>query len=186
MKLACMGDSLTNGHGVSSVDCWTNILAEKLNIEVVNYGVSGDTSGGMVGRFNNMLLTEKPTHVFVMGGTNDLSFGLADNLILSNIKAMTRQARHLGIPFIIGIPSTFYPSESAKLYEINVTEFEDRLKGYQARVKQFVEIDECSFIDFSHGLDRGHFLDDGIHPNEAGQIIMAERAIEVIKDLRLN
>lgn len=184
MKLACMGDSLTNGHGLSSDLCWTTIVGNQLHIDTVNYGVAGDTSGGMVGRFDNMLIKEKPTHVFIMGGTNDLSFGLPDNQILSNIKTMTRQARHLNIPFIIGIPTTYYPSGSAKLYEINTTEFQDRLKGYQKRLMQFIEIDQCLYIDFSHGLFREHFLDDGVHPNEEGQIIMAERAKIVIEKFK--
>ncbi len=185
MKLACMGDSLTNGHGLESAQCWTSLLAKTLNIQVRNYGISGDTSGGMVGRFDHMLRTENPTHVFVMGGTNDLSFGLPDNLILSNIKTMTRQARHLGIPFIIGVPSTYFPSEEAKLYEINVDEFIVRLKGLQSKIKQFIEIDQCLSIDFSFGLDREHFLSDGIHPNEKGQVIMAQKAIAVVKNLQV-
>lgn len=185
MKLACMGDSLTNGHGLPSQLCWTNILAESLNIEVANYGISGDTSGGMVGRFQNMLATENPSHVFVMGGTNDLSFGLPDNIILSNIKTMTRQARHLDIPFIIGIPSTFYPSGEAKLYEINVDQFQDRLNGYQSKVRKFIAIDKCPSIDFSYGLECQHFLEDGIHPNELGQEIMARRAQKEIEKLLL-
>lgn len=182
MKLACMGDSLTNGHGLPAELCWTNLLSQSLQIEVVNYGISGDTSGGMVGRFNHMLVTENPSHVFVMGGTNDLSFGLPDNIILSNIKAMTRQARHLDIPFIIGVPSTYYPSGEAKLYDINVEQFQERLKVYQLKVKDFIAKDNCPQIDFSFGLERKHFLEDGIHPNELGQEIMAKRArIEIEK-----
>lgn len=183
MKLSCMGDSLTNGHGLAPEQGWTTILSSKLKIEVTNHGVSGDTTGGMLGRFDYMLRSEKPSHVLIMGGTNDLSFGLPDSLILSNIKTMTRQARHLGIPFIIGVPSTYYPSGEAKLYELNIDEFVLRLNEYQNRLKQFVEVDQCPFIDFSYGLDRTDFLEDGIHPNESGQIIMAERAIQVIRSL---
>lgn len=180
-----MGDSLTNGHGLSPDQCWTNLVAEQLDIDVVNYGISGDTTGGMVGRFSQMLMAEQPTHVFIMGGTNDLSFGLGDNLILSNVKTMSRQARHRDIPFVLGVPSTYYPSGEAKLYEINVDQFVNRLMGYQERVKQFIEIDQCPFIDFSYGLDREHFLEDGIHPNEAGQKIMAERAVQALVDFEI-
>lgn len=175
-----MGDSLTNGHGLDPKLCWTNLVSKSLNVEVSNHGVSGDTSGGMVGRFDYMLRSEQPTHVFIMGGTNDLSFGLPDNQILSNIKTMTRQARHLEIPFIIGVPTTYYPSEEAKLYEINVDEFVQRLNGLQSRIKQFIEIDQCPSIDFSYGLKREHFLPDGVHPNEKGQEIMAQRAIATL------
>ncbi len=180
-----MGDSITNGHGLDPKLCWTNLLANSADIQVSNHGISGDTTGGMVGRFDHMLRSELPTHVFIMGGTNDLSFGLADNLILSNIKTMTRQARHLGIPFIIGIPSTYYPTSDAKLYEINVDQFVERLKGYQAKLKQFIEIDECASIDFSYGMEPSHFLIDGIHPNESGQVVMAERAMEVINAMKI-
>jgi len=183
MKLACMGDSLTNGHGLRPSQCWTHLLANKLDIEVDNYGISGDTTGGMVGRFNNMLITENPSHVFIMGGTNDLSFGLPDNLILSNLKTMTRQARHLGMTFILGVPTTYYPTGAAKLYEISTNQFVDRLLGLQNRIKQFIDVDTCLSIDFSYGLDKEHFLEDGIHPNEAGQVIMADRAFESLRGI---
>jgi len=183
MKLSCMGDSITNGHGLDSKLRWTSLLASRLDIEVSNHGVSGDTTGGMVGRFDYMLRSEQPKYVFIMGGTNDLSFGLSDSLIISNIKTMTRQARHLGIQYIIGVPSTYYPSSDANLYEINVDEFVLRLKGLQARLKEFIQIDQCASIDFSYGLQRNHFLEDGIHPNASGQVIMAEKSIEVIREI---
>jgi lysophospholipase L1-like esterase len=96
---------------------------------------------------------------------------------------MTRQARHLGIQYIIGVPSTYYPSSDANLYEINVDEFVLRLKGLQARLKEFIQIDQCASIDFSYGLQRNHFLEDGIHPNASGQVIMAEKSIEVIREI---
>ena len=75
MKLSCMGDSITNGHGLDSKLRWTSLLASRLDIEVSNHGVSGDTTGGMVGRFDYMLRSEQPKYVFIMGGTNDLNFG---------------------------------------------------------------------------------------------------------------
>jgi acyl-CoA thioesterase I len=183
MKLSCMGDSITNGHGLDSKLRWTSLLANRLDIEVSNHGVSGDTTIGMVGRFDYMLRSEQPKYVFIMGGTNDLNFGLSDSLIISNIKTMTRQARHLGIQYIIGVPSTYYPSSDANLYEINVDEFVLRLKGLQARLKEFIQIDQCASIDFSYGLQRNHFLEDGIHPNASGQVIMAEKSIEVIREI---
>jgi|GEM_PF-353018 len=163
----------------------TKAKAQKSFQESLQKGDLVATGSGIVGKITKMngrtvqLETAGKTHI---EGTNDLSFGLPDNLILSNIKTMTRQARHFNILFILGIPSTYYPSGEAKLYEINLDQFIARLEGYQEKVRQFIEIDQCPYIDFSYGMDKEHFLDDGIHPNEAGQIIMADRAAQVIQN----
>lgn len=183
MKLACMGDSITNGHGLHINECWTTILQQKLDCTIVNYGVSGDTTAGMIGRFQHMLLTEKPTHVMIMGGSNDLSFDIPYNHILSNIKTMTRQARHLNIPYIIGVPTTYYPVDKEKSFGVVSSEYLELLTGFQKYLLEFIAYDECLYLDFSYGFNKEHFLEDGIHPNAIGQKLMADRAIELLQRL---
>ncbi len=108
-KIVCIGDSLTAGYGLEPNENWPFLLAKELKIEVINSGISGDTTSGMLARFKAMVIDHKPTHTIIMGGTNDLSLNLTDEQILSNILAMTRYARHHNIETIIGIPTPFFP-----------------------------------------------------------------------------
>lgn len=52
MKIVCLGDSLTYGFGVSRSNSWTNIVNEETRLEIVNKGINGDTTSGMLARFN--------------------------------------------------------------------------------------------------------------------------------------
>ena len=48
MKLICIGDSLTFGYGVRPSQRWTRLCAQETGGEIVNEGISGDTTGGML------------------------------------------------------------------------------------------------------------------------------------------
>ena len=74
MKLICIGDSLTFGYGVRPSQRWTRLCAQETGWEIVNEGISGDTTGGMLARFSADVLPERPDAVLMMGGANDRFF----------------------------------------------------------------------------------------------------------------
>ncbi|MHA1719447.1 MAG: GDSL-type esterase/lipase family protein, partial [Promethearchaeota archaeon] len=84
-KLVCLGDSLTEGYDIDLNQRWSDLLKENFNFEIINSGISGDTTSGMLARFHQMVVIHKPSHVIIMGGTNDLSMNLGDEAILCNI-----------------------------------------------------------------------------------------------------
>lgn len=184
-KIVCMGDSLTEGYGIEKMYRWSDLLSHDMNIEIINSGISGDTTGGMLARFQGMVIDNKPSHVIIMGGTNDLSLNLSDEQIISNILAMTRYARYNNIVSIIGIPTMMYPTDSF----VNGSIFLDqvslrtRLEVYRNKLKRFVNEDELFFIDFSVNMTPDLFLEDGLHPNEAGHKVMMENAKIRIKEI---
>ena len=55
MKLICIGDSLTFGYGVRPSQRWTRLCAQETGWEIVNEGISGDTTGGMLVRLRALL-----------------------------------------------------------------------------------------------------------------------------------
>src|SRR5919112_3571761 len=70
-----LGDSITDDS-----QSWLEILRDLLNerrpadgIELVNAGISGDTTSGLLGRFLDILESD-PTWIFVLIGTNDVAF----------------------------------------------------------------------------------------------------------------
>lgn len=184
-KLVCIGDSLTEGYGIEQAYRWSNLLSKELDIEIINSGISGDTTGGMLARFHNMVIAHRPTHVIIMGGTNDLWFNLSDEQIISNIIALTRHARYNDIISIIGIPTPFYYEN---LVPFNSTFLDPksqskRIETYKKRLMDFAIEDELRFIDFSINMTSDLFLEDGLHPNEMGHEVMKENAKEILRQI---
>lgn len=177
-KIVCIGDSLTEGYGVDKTQCWSHLLAEDLGIDIINAGISGDTTGGMLARFYQMVIRHQPNYVIVMGGTNDLWLNLPGNLIIANMLAMTRYARHHNIEAVIGVPTPFFAPEQSEEEHLFITEAEHskRIDEYRKILKKFALNDGWQLIDFAKNMTSDLFLDDGLHPNVQGHKVMKENA----------
>ena len=81
MKIICHGDSLTEGVDVEKAYSWTSLVEHNLRVSVVNHGIGGDTTAGMLSRFPYEVAQQQPAIVILMGGTNDLWWDLELNLI---------------------------------------------------------------------------------------------------------
>lgn len=177
-KFVCIGDSITAGYGIQTKDRWTNLLTTNLNIDVINSGISGDTTAGMLARFNEMVIKFTPSFVIITGGTNDLSFNLPYNTIVANIVAMTRHAKHHGIVPIIGIPTPFFDpnhlNNAGQL--IDGPSLSERIGSFQNKLKQHAIKDDQYYIDFSLQMHSELFLEDGLHPNKKGHEVMCANA----------
>jgi len=184
MKILCVGDSITEGYGINHSQRWSNLLSKSLSIEVVNCGISGDTTGGMLARFYSLLLQHQPSHVIILGGTNDLWFDLPDAQIMSNITAMSRQAKYLNIIPIIGIITPFYAEKATeKGAFISNEHYKVRIERFQESLKGFLKDDTQLIIDFSENMPSQLFMEDGLHPNEKGHKVLQEYATLVLKKL---
>ena len=179
-KIVCMGDSLTEGYGIKLDSDWPALLEKTMDHKFINNGISGDTTSGMLARFQQMVIAHKPDYVIIMGGVNDISFDIQENHIISNIHAMTRLARHHNIQSIIGIPPPFfppYPNVDDALF-INLPVLNNRLIEYHQTLQRFIVTDEQPSIDFTLKMHASLYLQDGLHPNEKGHEVMSENAKE--------
>jgi len=187
IKLVCLGDSLTEGYGIPQTARWSDLLLKDLEIEIINQGISGDTTGGMLARFQMDVLSEKPTHLIIMGGTNDLSFGLSPKLILSNYHSMLRQARRAGIQTIIGLPTVvFYDGfidEENPLLFTPLKELSEQIDAFRKQLILYAKDQDLPIIDFSKNMTPKQFLADGVHPNEAGNLTMMKNAKTVLEKI---
>ncbi len=178
LKIICIGDSITFGSDVENPQKWTTLLGEELNIEVINCGINGDTTTGMLSRFEHLIETHNPTHAIITGGTNDLWFGLKDEQIISNIYAMVQLAKHKEVKSIIGIPTPFF-----NLNELNFVQenFSECIRSFKNTLIGFCTSEGFSYIEFSNNLFQGHFLEDGLHPNHKGHKIMFNNVKKILK-----
>ncbi|MEW9123483.1 MAG: GDSL-type esterase/lipase family protein [Thermotaleaceae bacterium] len=144
MRIVCIGDSLTYGYRIRRSEAWTHLLEKKYNIEVINKGICGDSTGGMLARFQQDVVLEKPSHVLIMGGTNDFIMGLSWEMVRANIFTMGHHAHAYGIIPIIGIPTPTEP-EMAQKYWSSITDFQ--------RVNQEIERYKDGIIDFAKKIN---------------------------------
>ncbi|MCC0652083.1 MULTISPECIES: SGNH/GDSL hydrolase family protein [unclassified Clostridioides] len=189
MKIVCLGDSLTYGFGVSRSNSWTNIVSQETGLEIINKGINGDTTSGMLVRFNEDVLQNSPDMVFIMGGTNDFIAGAGNEVINSNIMAMVHQAYAKNIIPIIGIP--LRPDiPNVREDWSSFTDFNTvskKLESYNYWIKKFSVTFNTDFVDFyseynksmeKKGYKKLYF--DGLHPTKEGHRIIANIFIKSI------
>ncbi|MGD8961070.1 MAG: GDSL-type esterase/lipase family protein [Desulfobacterales bacterium] len=70
--LICHGDSLIEASDLDGPSTWPSRVARRLKINVINSGIGGDTTGGLLGRFYPEVVQQDADAVLIMGGTNDL------------------------------------------------------------------------------------------------------------------
>ncbi|MGG1662573.1 GDSL-type esterase/lipase family protein [Brevibacillus sp. NRS-1366] len=190
-KLVCLGDSLTEGLGVSKVAAWPALLQAQLRIEVINKGISGDTTTGMLGRFYSDVIMQSPSHVLIMGGGNDLWWDVPINVMLANVYAMVKQALHHQITPIIGISSAGF--NPAKMDASTVWEpiggYEKLCEAGQHYANQLKQMARTNawrvvslqdlFLQGEGTVDHSFYEGgDGLHPNEKGHKKIAQAIAE--------
>lgn len=191
--IVCHGDSLTEGSDIDAAYRWPVLLQNALGVAVVNTGIGGDTTAGLLSRFNQDVVSRKPIAVILMGGTNDFWWDLPVNTVMANLYSMAYQARHHDIAPVFGLPLPF-DAEAAQKQPFSPPEagydrLHSMLDRLAAKMKTAAEESEIPVLDF-YGLfmdDRGRaktddLLEDGVHPNKPGHRKMAEMAAEQLKD----
>ncbi len=104
--IVAVGDSLTEGLGVEEELAYPAVLEDKLNklgypYEVVNAGVSSETSSGTLSRIK-WALTLKPDIVILVIGANDGFRGIDPGLIKSNIRAIIKKLKEQDVIVVLG------------------------------------------------------------------------------------
>ena len=172
------GDSLYAGYGLAPSESFPAVLQRNLeasgvSAEVVNAGVSGDTTAAGLARLDFTLdgLRRTPDLAIVGLGGNDLLRGIDPAETRSNLEAIVRALDSRGIPVLLTgmmAPRNLGPDYVAKFDRI----YPDLAKTYQAGLDPF-------FLD---GVitDPGLLQGDGIHPNARGVEVMARRVAPLV------
>lgn len=106
VRIVALGDSLTVGfQSCDPFGCtenstpYTDLLtdhvtrdfpADSLSAEIINKGIVGELSEQMLARFDSDVIDLSPIAVIILGGSNDLGWGLAPKQVFSNLSKMYR------------------------------------------------------------------------------------------------
>jgi acyl-CoA thioesterase-1 len=167
------GDSLYAGYGLNQDESFPAVLERELEAKgiaakVVNAGVSGDTTAGGRARLAFTLdgLGRKPDLAVVGLGANDALRGLDPAETRRNLDAIIGELDKRGIPVLI--TGMVAPRNLGSDY---VSSFDSI---YPALARQYdAELDPFFLEGVITRPDL--LLSDGIHPNDAGVRVMAER-----------
>jgi acyl-CoA thioesterase-1 len=104
--IMAIGDSLTEGFGIDESLSYPALLERKLFAEgfryqVINAGISGETSSGALSRIK-WALTTKPDIVILVTGANDGLRGIDPGLVKSNITQMIQMLKDRDVIVVLG------------------------------------------------------------------------------------
>ncbi len=178
MTLVALGDSLTAGYGlpaeegfVPQLQAW--LRAEGADVEVINAGVSGDTTAGGLSRIGWTLDGAPDTDAIMIAlGGNDLLRGFAPKATRQYIEGMMDEVAARGLPvLLVGIdaPGNYGPEYKEEFDAI----FPEMAERYGALyVRSFLE--PLAGRDDLRETMREMMQPDGIHPNGKGVALIVE------------
>jgi acyl-CoA thioesterase-1 len=195
-RVVCLGDSLTAASDVGPGESWHALAAAQLGAEFVNCGIGGDTSAGLLSRFQADVVARRPQAVILLGGANDLWWDLDLGPIQANLFAMACQARFHRIVPAIGLPPPLDARQARTRDMLRPLAGWDaccrKLTGLVEALRAAARACEIACLDFHRPfLDSGGtvrselYLENGLHPNPEGHRLMAEAAAGLIAGLLL-
>ncbi len=170
VTVAALGDSLTQGYGlpqgeglVPQLQAWLD--AAGADVQVLNAGVSGDTTAGGLSRVGWTLTPEVDAMIVALGG-NDFLRGIDPGVTRANLGGILSAAALAEVPvLLVGLSASGnygpeFKAEFDAIFPELASEFDVPLYP-----SIFAGILEGSDVESA----RGAFMqDDGIHPNAQG------------------
>jgi len=172
ITIAFLGDSLTAGLGLLSNQTFPEKIKEMFDaegysaVDVINGGISGDTSAGGLRRVEQLL--EPGVRILVVAlGANDALRGLTVAETKENLRQIIEVARaHNVLVMLCGMDA---PTNLGEDYRTAFKEqYFDLLRSYQRQIEYVPFLLEG--VAGKPELNQA----DGIHPNDAGSTIIAE------------
>jgi acyl-CoA thioesterase-1 len=178
-KIVAFGDSLTAGFGLLENESYPYLLQEKLkadgyDYEVLNAGVSGDTSAGGLERID-WSLGQKNVQILILElGANDLLRGLSPAQMKDNLDKMIRKAKAKNVQVLLC--GMLAPRSMGGDYQADyINAFHDLAEQHKVEFLQFILQDVATKAKLNQA--------DGIHPNAEGEKIMTDNVYKALQPL---
>ncbi len=175
--LVMLGDSITAGYGLPRDQALPKKLEAALReqsheIMVINAGVSGDTTGNALSRFNWSVEQNADGILIALGG-NDLLQGIAPEKTRSHLEQIIKSAKKRNLVILLAgmkAPGNYGSQYQKKFDKI----YSDLAKQYDLPLYPFLLEGVAARPELNQA--------DGIHPNEKGVAILVENIKPFIID----
>ena len=194
VRIVCFGDSVTGIYYHSGGRrAWSDLLGVALarihpaaKVEIVNAGISGNTSADGLKRVDHDVLRHRPDLVVAMFGLNDMARVTADEF-RDTLTALGQRIRSSGAELLLMTPNLVYPDDPRRPVS--------RLVEYSDIIHQVAGVLGIPVVDIGRthaaiqSLDRPTWtglMSDSIHPNLRGHKLFAEEAAHAITGRRVS
>lgn len=179
-RIVFFGDSITAGYGINMENAFPALIQEKikeaeLNYEVVNAGLSGETTAGGLNRIDWILRAKPDVFVLELGGNDGLR-GLSLEESEKNLKAMIKKVRAANPKAKIILAGMQIPPNLGQDYT-------DQFKSLFPEIAKEMDTELIPFLLEGVGGDPQLNLSDGIHPNQKGHEIVAKTVWSYLKPM---
>jgi len=165
--IIAFGDSLVVGAGATYGNDFVSLLSKKIGQEIINLGVSGDTTDDGLARLDE-LDRYRPRVVLVLLGGNDHLKKVPMEKTFENLGKIIQNIQSRGaIVILLGVKGNLLGDK-----------FEPEFKKIH---KKYATAYIPDVLDGLFG--NGKFMADAIHPNDAGNAIIAERIYPILAPL---
>lgn len=168
--VVAFGDSLVQGVGSTISNDFVTLLSKKIGKPIINLGVSGNTTAQGLDRIDEVISRDPGTVIVLLGG-NDYLRKIPQDQTFSNLRKIIVTLQSKGIVVILlGVRGGLL-----------VDKFNS---DFKTLAKETGVIFIPNVLDGLIG-DSRYMSSDGIHPNDVGYSMIADKVYNYIKDYKL-
>jgi len=177
-RIVFLGDSLSAGYGLPESQAFPFLVEERLRqqghaVDVLNAGVSGDTTAGGLSRLDWVLRSEPQLLVIELGG-NDALRGQPLENTERNLREIVRRGRAAGARVLLlgmDVPTNYGPDYAEGFAEL------------YGRISEEEDVPVVPGFIREVALDPSLMMADGLHPTAEGHRKLADSLTEAIAPL---
>jgi len=178
VRILALGTSLTQGYGLPpgtefTVQLQAALKRGGINAQVINAGVSGDTSAGGLARLD-WSLADKPDVAIIELGSNDMLRGLPPAQTEKNLRAILTRLKAAKVKVLL---------TGMKAQRNLGAEYVKSFDGIYPRLAKDFGVLFYPFMLDGVALNPKLNQADGIHPNPEGVKVMVARMLPLVKKL---
>lgn len=177
LTILALGDSLTEGLGVDNDANYPAQLEARLqelgykDVKVINSGLSGETSTGLVNRLDWVLQT-KPDITILTIGANDAMRGIDVATVEANIRTAIKRLQDNGSEVILG---------GMQIYDNLGSDYVESFAAIYPRVAKDMNVTLIPFFLEGVGGDPKLNQADAIHPTKEGYTIIVNNILPILQ-----
>jgi len=192
VRIVCFGDSITGVYyHTGGRRAWCDMLGLALQrlypqakLEMVNAGISGNTSAAGLKRIERDVLARKPHLVVVMFGMNDCAGGDVQ-AFRANLKTIVQRCREVGAAVVLCTPNSIYPQDTRRVQHLAA--FADGVRQVASELS--APLADCyrAYEDLraANPTEWKLLMSETIHPCMNGHKLFAEVIAETVSGKRI-
>jgi lysophospholipase L1-like esterase len=143
---------------------------------LINRGIGGDTTSGILERLDDTVIILEPTHLILLIGVNDLSLGRSVEAIAEDYETILDRLRS-AFPDLILYVISVYPVNGLTYAPLEL--IADKIPQLNLLIAAMAPAYDATYIDlYPFLLDettdrlKAEYADDGLHPNAEGYAVI--------------